>query len=209
MRQVSNIVVATAIAAGSLSSVALAGIVAPTPIGGGWGVIVPNIDGMDVIRDSISIQGDAIVIETQANHPGFGAECIQLVQLAPDSATLARIIITDSVVVNSSGQAWNGYSYFVGANDPATFNQSLSAGFSISPFTTRTYGAGSRSVAFGGGSLPSGAVWFPGLTNGELVIDVDLSGGPAFITLCQQALPTPGAAALLGIGGLVATRRRR
>ena len=85
-------------------------------------------------------------------------------------------------------------------------------GFSIAPFTEAEFSQDNYRLNIGAGLIADGASWFPGsgADNGQLWINIDTSGGNVLFTLKETPLlPTPGALALLLVGGVGGRRRRR
>ncbi len=216
-----NSVALAAIVAGFAGSVASADVV--RDLGGGWQVIIADAiaDQIDIVADGfVTIDGvRTLVIEKFAEFRSydpqtglFGGLPIQFRQVGTDANTATRIIITDEALYNNTSQAWTGFRMQlidggqVGFDPVATF----ASGFSIGPFTTTTYSAGNTQVDFGGGTVAAGGIWYPGLGSGGLVINVNLaSENPVVFTLKETPTPTPGAAALMGLGMLAGSRRRR
>ena len=63
-----------------------------------------------------------------------------------------------------------------------------------------------------GGTVPPGGVFMPGISGGNLFIEIDLAYENSDFSLVQNPTPEPGAAVLLILGGfgiLVRHRRRR
>jgi hypothetical protein len=176
-------------------------------LGQGWEVEIFQPNMVDVFVDPSS--PGTLVIEKIAEFGSIMEIDLTFTQNLPDAQTASQIVITNAVITNSTGQDWISFTETL--TPLATFNQALSAGFSIAPFTTRQYSGGDTQVEFSGGTVQSGQVWSPGLASGGLVIDVDLSGStPAVFTLSElPAIPAPGAMALIALGGLGAARRRR
>lgn len=216
-----NRVALAAVIAGFAGSVASADVF--RDLGGGWQVVIPDAiaNQIDIVSDGfVTINGvRTLVIEKFAEFRTIDPETglfqglpVQFRQVGADADTATRIIITDEALYNNTGAAWGGFRMQlidggqVGFNPVATFNSN----FSYGPFTTISYSAGNTQVEFGGGTVASGAIWYPGLGSGGLVIDVNLAAeNNVIFTLKETPLPTPGAAALLGLGGLALNRRRR
>ncbi|MHC5006933.1 MAG: hypothetical protein ACYTGF_06190 [Planctomycetota bacterium] len=125
-----------------------------------------------------------------------------------DADTADRIIITEATITNDTGMDWIGFTDEL-IGDAATFNAAASAGFANAPFDTAFFDPNGHEVLFSGGTLVAGDVWNPGVGAGGLRIDVDLSSNSVVsFVLRQQAIPTPGALALLAMGGLILIPRR-
>lgn len=136
---------------------------------------------------------------------------ITFTQIAPDADTALRIVIDEEFVTNSTGVAWGGFQITAQDSGDAAFNQALSAGWTIDPFTMREYSMDSTVVTFTGGTVNPGSQWRPGQLGGDLVLDVDLSrDNPMTFNFKELPLiPAPGAIATAGLGALLLTRRRR
>ena len=193
-------------------------------LGGGWQVVIADeiADQIDIVADAyVTINGvRTLVIEKFAEFRSydpqtgiFGGLQVQFRQTAADANTATRIIITDEGLYNNTGQTWGGFrmqlidSGQAGFDPVATFN----SGFTYGPFTSMGFSMGNTQVDFAGGpGVPNGNNWYPGLGSGGLVIDVNLSNqNPVVFTLKETPTPTPGAAALLGLGMVASSRRRR
>lgn len=194
-----------------------AGQSATKNLGGGWQVFIPDINLVDVAVDNFSSNTNVRVIQKFAVIRDFSVLDLVFTQIASNAETSTRIAITDEFVLNNTtGQSWTGFN--IGLVDQAfgsaVFNQSSSASFSFAPFTSRSYNGSSTQVNFGGGLVPDGSFWTPGVVSGALWIDITLNPqdtrtARTRFTLREQAVPTPGSAALLGAGVLLAARRRR
>ena len=216
-----NRVALAALVAGVAGSAASADVV--RDLGGGWQVIIADeiADQIDIVADGfVTVDGvRTLVIEKFAEFRSydpltglFGGLPVQFRQVGADADTATRIIITDEALYNNTSQAWTGFRMQLIDSGQAGFDPAatFASGFSIGPFTTTTYSAGNTQVDFGGGVVPAGGIWYPGLGSGGLVINVNLSNqNPVVFTLKETPVPTPGAAALLGLGGLALSRRRR
>jgi len=216
-----NRVALAALVAGSAGTVVNADVV--RDLGGGWQVIIADqlADQIDIVADGfITVNGvRTLVIEKFAEFRNwdpstglFGGLPIQFRQVSSDANTATRIIITDEALFNNTSQAWTGFRMQLIDSGQAGFDPvaTFASGFSIGPFTTTAYSAGNTQVDFGGGVVPAGGIWYPGLGSGGLVINVNLANeNPVVFTLKETPTPTPGAAALLGLGMVAGSRRRR
>lgn len=132
-------------------------------------------------------------------------------QIADDANTAAQIIIDSELVTNSTGLAWVAFEIAALDSGDAAFNEGLSAGFTISPFTTRTYSPDDTVVTFSDGTVGAGSQWRPGAGGGELVLDVDLSRDDAMTFSLKELplIPAPGAVITAAAGVLLLAPRRR
>lgn len=182
-------------------------------LGGGWQVTIPDIDIIDIIRDDLVSSPNTLVLEKFATFKDLQALDLVFTQIAPNANTATRIILTDEYVFNLSGTDWTGFEITLANQVPTSsvsFNQAASATFSILPFTTTTYSGASDQVTYAGGVVPDGTFWTPGVSTGALVIDIALNPrGQTSFTLRERPIPTPGAASLLAVAGIVAAGRRR
>jgi hypothetical protein len=184
-------------------------------LGGGWQVTIFDSDLVDVVTDYVD--DDILVLEKAAEFTEIDPETMQpapinlvFQQILPDAQTTPRIILTNEIILNHTGQDWTSFKEILIDAGQVMFNQGLSATFSISPFTTRTYNGLSTEVTFAGGVVPDGSLWVPGLESGGLVIEVDLSAqGPVTFTLKELPIPEPASAVLLCAGALALRRFRR
>ena len=190
---------------GMFCAAASAGVV--IQLGNGWEVEVHDPDHSDITVDSSTLS--RITLEKSAEFVDLNPIVLTFRQNLADAATAPRIVLTDEIITNNSGFDWIDFEMIL--DGPAVFNPTDSAAFSIAPFTTTTYSNGDQMVHFEGGTVPDGGFWFPGLLAGELVMDIDLSGrDPVEFTLTEvPSIPAHGPLALLGLGGLIAARRRR
>jgi len=201
---------------------AAAGMASADPViqdlGGGWQVTIFDPANVQIeVNNSGSIfQDGQLVITKRATVNSLTDEGVPtpivlvFQQIAPDALTIPRIAITEEVINNQTGQLWTAYRQVLAQSSRATFNQALSAGFSIDPYLFANYNVFSDSVLYSGGTgVPSGGTFNPGFTAGELVIDIDLSAAPVLFALKEIPIPTPGTVGLMALAGIAAARRRR
>jgi MYXO-CTERM domain-containing protein len=210
-----------ALVAGSAVSMANADVV--RDLGGGWQVVIADeiADQIDIVSDGfVTINGvRTLVIEKFAEFRHidpltglFQGLAVQFRQVGTDANTATRIIITDEGLYNNTGAAWFDFHMQLIDSQQEAFNPAatFASGFTYGPFTSLTFSQNNTQADFAGGVVPNGQIWYPGLGAGGLVIDVSLaSEAPVVFTLKETPSPTPGAAALLGLGMLAGSRRRR
>jgi len=187
----------------------------------GWSVVLPDtvINGVVVDR----IYNDYVRIEIAKTFDSlaqgeFVPRSYQFIQRLPDAQTAGTIQINDENIRNATGLDWLDYHWHV--TGPAAFDKAATdaSGFSINPFTVKTWGAplagwdadhvGQLDVE--GGVVPDGSTFHPGLDRGKLYIDVDLTGEkPAAFCFTQTPTPEPGALIMILSGLAVVMRRRR
>jgi len=185
------------------------------PLGGGWEAVVdgPGLFlGLDYVgNDSIVIARTTIFDDIDPFTGLPAPRDIVFRQVAPDIATVSRIVIIDLTIFNYTGLPWAGFRQIL-MGDGVAFNPAESAESSIEPFTERTYLSSNLEVLFSGGTVEPGEVWYAGAASGTLVIDIDLSQpGPVQFVLRDLPIPAPGAIPLLvtaGVLGLRTGRRR-
>lgn len=182
-------------------------------LGGGWQVFIPDIDIIDIIRDDLVSSPTVLVLEKFATFKDFQALDLVFTQTAPNAQTVTRIILTDEYVFNLTGLDWSAFEITLTSQVPgntAVFNPAASASLSILPFTTTTYAPGNQQVTYGGGTVPDGTFWTPGVATGAIVIDLALNPrGNSTFTLRERPIPSPAGASLLAVAGIVAAGRRR
>lgn len=184
----------------------------------GWEAVIFDPDHVSLVTDAVNIQDGVIVLEKFAEFRGIdpftGApEAINILfrQVRSDAQTVSRFVITDEVIVNSTGLDWVDFKNILVDHGSVTFNTALSANFSIDPFMSREYSGDGTIARFFDGTIVAGQVWTPGFAQGGLVWDVNLGQDhPVIFSLKElPAVPAPGAMALLGLAGLCAARRKR
>jgi hypothetical protein len=187
-------------------------------LGGGWEaeIMAAPTAFADVSTDFVDEENDRIFVQkfwefTDGDGLPDPAN-IMFRQIAPDDETVSRIYINQETIVNHTGMDWTSFHLML-VGTGVQFNPALSADFSIAPFTDLAFSNGNRNADITGGVLPDGDTpWTPGLDEGALVIEVNLSGSlPAKFLLTEVAgvIPAPGALALMCLAGLASTRRRR
>ncbi|MFN0011127.1 MAG: hypothetical protein ACKVS8_05720 [Phycisphaerales bacterium] len=185
-------------------------------IGNGWTVTTPNVDVLDIYRDT-TVSGGIPVLEKFATFVDFSPLDLIFTQIAPNAETATRIIITDEYVFNNTGLAWDSFflSLVNDLNGLAVFNEALSDP-SLAPFTDGHLSPDHKTVEAFDGTVPHFSFWTPGVASGAFVIDIALSqiDSPEFrtsFTLRETpgVVPAPAPAALAIAGGLLASRRRR
>jgi len=185
-------------------------------LGGGWQVTILQPDRSDIDTVSVSLPNDELVISKEANFSeidgvtGLPASInVVFEQIAPDNETVSQIKITEEFIQNNTGVDWDSFRVLLFPNAKVEFDTLDSAGFSITPFTSRVYINQNSEVVFAGGIVPDGSTWNPGNASGELVIDVDLSNeAPVAFTMKELPVPEPAGALFLVIGLGLATARR-
>lgn len=203
------------------SSTASAGSPEVRDLGFGWQVVLPDADLTDIVVDFELSSSSTLVIQKFPVFTGLSAFDFVFQQTGTNAGTASRIIITDELIINNTGQAWVQFTNELlnARNGSATFNVADTSSISISPaFTDRVFNdpvAATRVDFVGGPGVPNQGLFTPGLQTGALVIDVVLSGsggpqnGTTFTLREVPAIPAPGSAALLAVAGLISARRRR
>lgn len=183
----------------------------------GWEVVIFDPAHVDIVTDFVSLQNNRVVIQKFAEFnridPFTGAPEAVLIdfrQVAADAQTVSQIVITDERLINNTGVDWVDFENILVDSGQAVFNQGLMSDLSIAPFTQQEFKNGGTIHRVFDGVVAAGATWLPGMAQGGIVIDVDLSNdSPVIFTLKElPSVPAPGSVALLAIGGLIARRRR-
>lgn len=185
-------------------------------LGGGWRATIIQPDISDLIGVGYNPDTRTLTVEKTARFEDIDEFTLQpapinilFTQTAADASTANRIALTSATITNMTGVNWTSFKEILLDSGQVAFNPALSAGFSITPFTTRTYSGGNTEVEFAGGVVPNGAQWFPGQASGELVIDVDLSSAtPVSFTLKELPVPEPTTAIGLLLAAAALARRR-
>lgn len=134
-------------------------------------------------------------------------------QVESDANTVSRIIIQSEDIYNNTGLRWSNYEWLLSPVGAVDFNQAESAGWDVSPFTTKNFvtgdylSASGGHVLFGDGSLPD----FIPDTN--LVIDVDLTSSASALSFdlkerITSPVPEPATLLLTGMGWCVCLLRK-
>lgn len=104
---------------------------------------------------------------------------------------------------NRSGFNWTAFDILLQSTGVVTVDTGTLASPDFSGITVLNNGTPNVLLKFTGGNV--GYDQFANFT-----IDFEIPSGPSWTyTMTQTAIPTPGAIALLGMGGLLAARRRR
>lgn len=188
-------------------------------LGSGWEVVYSQVSNL-AITPVTATQGQVTITKTVTFDddldPDLGQPqpwTITFRQTAADANTASQIVIDAEFVTNQTGFNIIGYRQLLGLSRSATWDASSTAASVAPAFTTTTISGDSRELfTTGGPGFASGQTWTPGVASGAFVINVDLArqNTPIIFTLKEFAIiPTPGAAALIGIGGLAMARRRR
>ena len=170
----------------------------------GWSIVLPDTVRNGVVVDRVSDDYVRIEIAKTFDDLADGESVprsYQFIQRLPDADTVGTIQITDENIRNETGRDWLDYHWHVTGS--AAFDKAATdaSGFSIDPFTVKTWGAplagwDADHVAqldVEGGVVPDGSTFHPGLDRGKLYIDVDLTGvKPAEFGLTQTPTPEPG-----------------
>lgn len=202
-------------------------------LSGGWRASWDaSLDPFVDIQDNgvVNAQGvDVQVIQKSAEFtqappfPGFPFPTIPIVFTQIDPNAVGFIAIDDEIITNSTGVTWTDFhmeildgndSFF----DPARTLASGGAGpigWTISPFTQAAFSDNNQVLDIWDGTVASGSQWFPGdgVSDGQLWLSMNTGDGTntpfTTFTLKETPTPTPGAMALLGLGGVAFARRRR
>ncbi|MBL8765094.1 MAG: hypothetical protein JNM07_12580 [Phycisphaerae bacterium] len=205
---------------GALSLAGVSSAQTSMDLGGGWRATIFDPDHVSLTVVSVDVANNLLTLRKEATFleidPFTGRPQpinISFTQTAPDGATITRFAIDEELLTNQTGVAWDQFDQVLVDSNQAVFNQSLSAGFGITPFTSRSYNGASTAVSFTGGIIPDGGNWNPGSAGaggGELVWDVNLSSpNPVTFSLKEIPVPAPGGVALMGLAAAVAAGRRR
>ncbi len=201
-------------------AVTVVGPVAADPIirnlGGGWQATILNPEVSDLVGVGYDSEDRVLSVRKTAVFDAIDEFTelpvpisIIFTQIAADPNSATRIAIVDENITNNTGVAWPSFRNTLIDGGQVAFNQPLSAGFSIAPYTTRSYNGASTEVTFAGGVVPNGGVWTPGLPDGELVIDVSLANSnPVTFSLKELPTPEPGTLSALLLSAAVMLRRR-
>lgn len=188
--------------------------------GSGWQATLPDHVDVGILIDSVSDQFLLIEIaKTFTAEPingQFPPISIDFSQVAPDANTVALIVLNDELITNNTGVDWTDYHWRI--DGPAAFviSDTVTSGFDVSPFTNSTWtpkvGWGpdyASALDVDGGIVPAGSTYLPGVSQGALFIEVDLSQADSSFTLTQYPTPEPATIALLAAGLPLLRRRKR
>lgn len=132
-------------------------------------------------------------------------------QIDSDDNTVTQFVIDQETITNMTGQDWVDFESILVDSGDATWDPEAMADLDISPFTGSAFLQSNTIFHTFDGTVADGTVWTPGAAQGDFVINIDLSDdNPKVFSLKESpSVPAPGALALLGLGGVIAGRRRR
>ena len=211
-------------------------VVVPLVQGGmdsGWDAVIADNVNTGIVIDLIT--SEYVVIEIAKIFPDppsatgrFTPNLIEFRQRLGDAETLTDIRIADEIIFNATGSEWEDYHWRI-VGEAAAFDRPATeaGGFSINPFTNKTWGPsqvgwdlsspdspGDHPAVLNvdGGLVPDRRSFLPGLGSEPLFIDVKL-GEPGVMDsdfiLVQTPTPEPATAAVVALGGMVMVLRRR
>ncbi len=197
-----------------------------------WSNTLDNADGTYVTLTVLGLRnGQWVAMEKvavfadPASRSGIGAIEINFTQISPNA--VPQLVITQENITNATGVDWTGFNFSItggvagSAGLPhfdldGTFNNS--APFSINPFeltgaTTEvtTEATVVRGIELGNGTLADGAIWWPGVPKGSLVIvsSPNLNGPMQSFRFIEQPritespIPEPASATAALAGGFL------
>jgi hypothetical protein len=191
---------------------------------GGWRANWPPPDGsIGIVVDEVTREYIRIQISKDFTDPPehgiFPPRLIDFIQTEDDAHTVPRIIIADEIISNQTGADWPDFHWQVINGRDAWFNVPLSRSFDVSPYRRKVFSdpfdifhdpdKATDLDAFDG-LVRHRETFFPGVREGDLVIDVDLraSEDPLSFTFKQFPTPEPGTLGLLAAAALFVLRRR-
>ncbi|MDY6912896.1 MAG: PEP-CTERM sorting domain-containing protein [Planctomycetota bacterium] len=187
----------------------------------GWSAILADDIHNGIVVDKVRSSYVRIEISKDFYLPPvngcFPPNTIIFQQRLVDALTVPTIQITDETIFNNTGVDWTDYHWeILGAS--AAFDKAATdkSGFSINPFTNKTWGAVQTgwgpdhriSLNVDGGVVADGEWFLPGLAQGKLYIDTDLSGCCTEFALMQCPTPEPGTLLILAGGAAIGLFRR-
>jgi MYXO-CTERM domain-containing protein len=209
------------VAAGSAN----AGVVV---IGGGWQASWDSsLDPfVDINPNGVSGDGTTVFFEktaqfTQGPVNGIFPSIPIVFSIVPGyTGQIAnKLVIDDEIITNSTGVAWTDFHIDVLNHGEVAFDPVATAnsggtgpiGWTVAPFQQAAFSDGNTRLDIWDGVIPSGTSWFPGsgASDGQLWINVNNVSANTLFILKETPTPAPGAIALLGLAGLLGSRRRR
>lgn len=174
-----------------------------------------RVNGWDGVRDTLGAWGTpTTAVAGAAGGVAAGQNGRQMPFAASATAVQPVVVAGNPLQINGSVASripvGQGPSSLAGAN----YNGSLSPVVFIFSFTTQAGGDASRVIGLNAFNIfnttADNAKWYTG--SGSTSINAPQIAGDASLrdaSVTLNVIPTPGALALLGLGGLVAGRRRR
>lgn len=165
---------------------------------------------LDINVDAVS--ANAVFIEKIAQFNSLASINIIFTQISVNA--VSNIVINDEVITNTSGAAWTDFHMDLLGNPSAVFDPvatAASGAFSVAPFNSWNLTNSNHTFNAFNGVVPNNSFWFPGQASGQLWINVGntASGNATFVLSETPSVPAPGAIAMLGVAGLIGSRRRR
>lgn len=151
---------------------------------------------------------DGSSIDTWANENWTGSNPVDFNLLVSTDGAIPTISLAKTVT-NTTGQDWTGFRIDLAADAGLGVAVDLASTGSdaFGSVDVTTLAGGGASIIWSGGAIAAGeqAVMFTAFG-----VFGTMPRNPAFsISMIQSTIPSPGGLALLGMGGLLACRRRR
>ncbi|MDY6912895.1 MAG: PEP-CTERM sorting domain-containing protein [Planctomycetota bacterium] len=188
----------------------------------GWGIALDGTTAIGFTLIDVDLSAGEVILslekdfgppEDDDGELEFPVAHVMFNQRLDDANTVGRIIIRSESIANSSGYDWTNFRWSIFQTGVAQFSISGSAGWNVSPFTTKTWqdiDSGDPDLAgellADGGKVLAGTTYTP---SGDLVIITDLTGAAASFSLKQTVVPEPASAIVLLLGAIAMCRRRK
>jgi hypothetical protein len=219
-------VVGAAVLAAALATDASAyvmDLVGPNPDGvqtdSGWSVYMDDdfhtMGLVEIQVDLVDLENGIIILEKSAEFLVTKEIPIQFRQDDVETGgQIEQLIFEAMLITNSTPDDWVKFDEILIDSGDAAFNVADSAGFTIDPFTTRTYSDGNTVVTFSDGVVASGDIWTAGsgVFDGQLVIDVTTKQTQPLTKFWLKErpdVPEPATMVLIALGGAMMLGRRR